>query len=153
MLSALTPWIFSHKRLDGFYYISRVLIPPLERIFNLVGADVRGWYEEMPKAMRADQPDPILLSPRKDSSNVNRFKIDEHFNSLQCINCGTLAFDRKALRALLLSLYVLSRRDLRGLPHADSDHNHGSPEAQEETGGATYRCTPGLCVVHGVSSL
>jgi DNA polymerase zeta len=64
---------------------------------------VRGWYEEMPKAMRADQPDPILLSPRKDSSNVNRFKIDEHFNSLLCINCGTLAFDSKPFSRLVLS--------------------------------------------------
>ena len=36
-------------RLDADYYISKTLIPPLERIFNLVGADVRSWYEDMPK--------------------------------------------------------------------------------------------------------
>lgn len=35
--------------LDAEYYISRVLIPPLQRIFSLVGADVRSWYDEMPK--------------------------------------------------------------------------------------------------------
>ncbi|KAI5801709.1 hypothetical protein DFH27DRAFT_557681 [Peziza echinospora] len=39
----------THHRLDAEYYISKNLIPPLERIFNLVGADVRGWYNEMPK--------------------------------------------------------------------------------------------------------
>lgn len=36
-------------RLDAEYYISKTLIPPLERIFNLVGANVRSWYEEMPR--------------------------------------------------------------------------------------------------------
>ncbi|PSK46036.1 DNA polymerase zeta catalytic subunit [Elsinoe australis] len=42
----------SHAELDAEYYISKNLIPPLERIFNLVGANVRQWYEEMPKVMR-----------------------------------------------------------------------------------------------------
>ncbi|KAI9813853.1 MAG: DNA polymerase zeta [Thelocarpon impressellum] len=35
--------------LDAEYYIGKNLIPPLERIFNLVGANVRAWYDEMPK--------------------------------------------------------------------------------------------------------
>jgi DNA polymerase zeta len=38
--------------LDAEYYISKNLIPPLERIFNLVGANVRAWYDEMPKVQR-----------------------------------------------------------------------------------------------------
>lgn len=38
--------------LDAEYYISKNLIPPLERIFNLVGANVRGWFDEMPKVQR-----------------------------------------------------------------------------------------------------
>ena len=38
--------------LDAEYYISKNLIPPLERIFNLVGANVRQWYDEMPKVYR-----------------------------------------------------------------------------------------------------
>lgn len=38
--------------LDSEYYISKNLIPPLERIFNLVGANVRAWYDEMPKIQR-----------------------------------------------------------------------------------------------------
>jgi DNA polymerase zeta len=42
-------WTKDRFRLDVEYYISRTLIPPLERIFNLVGANVRSWYEEMPK--------------------------------------------------------------------------------------------------------
>lgn len=39
----------SHLSLDAEYYIGKTIIPPLERIFNLVGANVRQWYEEMPK--------------------------------------------------------------------------------------------------------
>ncbi|KAL8747343.1 MAG: hypothetical protein Q9190_000771 [Brigantiaea leucoxantha] len=41
-----------HYELDAEYYISKNLIPPLERIFNLVGANVRQWYDEMPKVRR-----------------------------------------------------------------------------------------------------
>ncbi|PGH08313.1 hypothetical protein AJ79_06000 [Helicocarpus griseus UAMH5409] len=42
----------SQLELDAEYYISKNLIPPLERIFNLVGANVRQWYDEMPKYQR-----------------------------------------------------------------------------------------------------
>ncbi|KAI8995628.1 hypothetical protein BD414DRAFT_513374 [Trametes punicea] len=82
----------SHKRLDAHYYITRVLIPPLERIFNLVGADVRSWFDEMPKSLRVDQPD-ITLTPRKHKKSVmlaNAFKIDDHFASSHCLLCGAL---------------------------------------------------------------
>ncbi|GAM90388.1 hypothetical protein ANO11243_084310 [Dothideomycetidae sp. 11243] len=41
-----------HAELDAEYYISKNLIPPLERIFNLVGANVRAWFDEMPKVQR-----------------------------------------------------------------------------------------------------
>ncbi|GAB7359547.1 hypothetical protein MBLNU230_g6735t1 [Neophaeotheca triangularis] len=43
------------KELDAEYYINKNLIPPLERIFNLVGANVRGWWEDMPKVVRIRQ--------------------------------------------------------------------------------------------------
>ncbi|KAJ9641369.1 DNA polymerase zeta [Coniosporium tulheliwenetii] len=41
--------------LDAEYYIAKNIIPPLERIFNLVGANVRQWYDEMPKVQRIRQ--------------------------------------------------------------------------------------------------
>lgn len=81
-------------RIDASYYISKVLIPPLERIFNLVGADVRAWYDEMPKTITVDERDPVALSPRKRASvHANRFKIDEHFQSARCLTCGRTALD------------------------------------------------------------
>lgn len=36
--------------LDFEYYITRVLIPPLERVFNLMGVNIQEWYREMPKS-------------------------------------------------------------------------------------------------------
>ncbi|THH02839.1 hypothetical protein EW026_g5 [Hermanssonia centrifuga] len=86
----------SHKHLDAVYYITRVLIPPLERIFNLVGADVRSWYEEMPKALRVDDKDALMFSPRKaqrQAALASRFQIDEHFLSSHCLTCGVLTDD------------------------------------------------------------
>lgn len=44
-------------RLDTEYYITKNLIPPLERIFNLVGANVRSWYEDMPKVHTRNEKD------------------------------------------------------------------------------------------------
>ncbi|KAF8909030.1 hypothetical protein CPB84DRAFT_1813269 [Gymnopilus junonius] len=78
----------SQLRLDALYYINRVLIPPLERIFNLVGADVKQWFNEMPKTLV-----PELVSPRKPkniqaSYSPDGFNIDEHFPSTQCLSCG-----------------------------------------------------------------
>lgn len=35
--------------LDSDYYIAKVLIPPLSRIFNLVGADISTWYKDLPR--------------------------------------------------------------------------------------------------------
>ncbi|KAI9460572.1 hypothetical protein BJY52DRAFT_1203789 [Lactarius psammicola] len=67
----------SEKQLDGSYYISRVLIPPLERIFNLVGADVRGW-------IRADEKAKGLMTP-------GRLRIEEHFRNSQCILCRSFS--------------------------------------------------------------
>ncbi|KAF8552653.1 hypothetical protein OG21DRAFT_1415745 [Imleria badia] len=94
---AITPEEFlanRQLRIDASYYISKVLIPPLERIFNLVGADVRAWYDEMPKTITVDERDPLALSPRKRAPvHTNRVKIDEHFQSARCLTCGGTASD------------------------------------------------------------
>ena len=83
----------SEKQLDGSYYISRVLIPPLERIFNLVGADVKGWYEEMPRRICADGVDNLLMSPEKAKGLMTpgRLRIEEHFRNSQCILCKSFS--------------------------------------------------------------
>ncbi|KAL7267714.1 DNA polymerase zeta [Rhizina undulata] len=44
-------WLLHSKQLslDTEYYIRKNIIPPLQRIFSLVGVNVKQWYEEMPK--------------------------------------------------------------------------------------------------------
>ncbi|KAF9906258.1 DNA polymerase zeta [Linnemannia zychae] len=40
-------------RLNGEYYIRKHVIPSLERILQLAGADVKSWYDEMPRVQKA----------------------------------------------------------------------------------------------------
>ncbi|KAK0502919.1 hypothetical protein EDD18DRAFT_1345761 [Armillaria luteobubalina] len=65
-----------HTSLDTEYYISRVLIPPLERMFNLVGANS------------------VPASPSKKKAGpeaIQRLNIDEHFGSSTCFTCSSYA--------------------------------------------------------------
>ncbi|KAF7587580.1 DNA polymerase zeta [Aspergillus hancockii] len=48
--------------LDAEYYITKNIIPPLERIFNLVGANIRQWYDEMPKVQRIRRVEGAMTS-------------------------------------------------------------------------------------------
>ncbi|KZT52402.1 hypothetical protein CALCODRAFT_520743 [Calocera cornea HHB12733] len=81
------------QRIDPIYYITRQLIPPLERIFNLVGADVQSWYDEMPKKLRADRAQSIISIPGQEKEGQmlkapgNR-TIERHFRSNLCLVCG-----------------------------------------------------------------
>lgn len=38
--------------IDSDYYIKKNIMPPLERMFNLIGVNVMSWYQEMPKPIR-----------------------------------------------------------------------------------------------------
>ncbi|KAL0951176.1 hypothetical protein HGRIS_007907 [Hohenbuehelia grisea] len=80
--------IDSNLHLDADYYITRVLIPPLQRIFNLVGADVRSWYDEMAKPSKAIQTE--IMSPSKQDNGVH---IDGHMQNSQCLLCGAQAWN------------------------------------------------------------
>ncbi|KAJ7092735.1 hypothetical protein C8R44DRAFT_646516 [Mycena epipterygia] len=77
-----------HLHLDADYYISRVLIPPLDRILSLAGCDVRKWYLDMPKAKYVDIE---VASPSKfqqEELEKDSHNIDEHFSKYQCLSCG-----------------------------------------------------------------
>ena len=72
--------------LDSEYYISKNLIPPLERIFNLVGANVRQWYDEMPKVQRVRRIEAGITS---DASEVATAKktLESYMKSSTCLVC------------------------------------------------------------------
>ena len=74
-----------NNELDAEYYISKNLIPPLERIFNLVGANVRQWYDEMPKFQRIRRIEAGLLGGKE--VILEKKTLESYMKSSSCIVC------------------------------------------------------------------
>lgn len=79
-----------HLTLDAEYYITKAIIPPLERIFNLVGVNVRQWYEELPRYQRARH-----IETAGDGGALNnagttttRRTLESYMKSQSCIICS-----------------------------------------------------------------
>ncbi|XP_071725509.1 DNA polymerase zeta catalytic subunit [Rutidosis leptorrhynchoides] len=75
----------SPYRLNDLYYINKQIIPALQRLFGLVGVDLRQWFLDMPR--------PIRESVGKNQSygpNSHRTRIDYYYLSKHCIMCGEL---------------------------------------------------------------
>jgi DNA polymerase zeta len=105
-----------HAELDAEYYILKHLIPPLERIFNLVGASVRSWYDEMPKFQRIRQVSSNLqLQGHSKEHNTNKKTLESYMKSSSCLVCREKAeFDgpmcTKCLASKPVSLLSLQAR-------------------------------------------
>lgn len=79
-----------HCTLDAEYYITKNLIPPLERIFNLVGANVRQWYDEMPKVQRIRRVDVAAAAAAGPAGAARKkFTLESYLRSASCVICGT----------------------------------------------------------------
>lgn len=65
----------THLSLDSEYYIGKTIIPPLERIFSLVGANVQQWYEEMPKfqGLRKITKDNMMKKATKEAMTLESY--------------------------------------------------------------------------------
>lgn len=67
---------------------------PLARVFNLMGTDVKEWYREMPKTIRAswsgrfadEEARGVESSPG--SAAPGRLTLDDHYRSEHCLICG-----------------------------------------------------------------
>ncbi|KAK4154857.1 hypothetical protein C8A00DRAFT_14013 [Chaetomidium leptoderma] len=85
-----------HASLDAEYYISKNLIPPLERIFNLVGANVRAWYDEMPKVQQVRRLETSSTTTSNNNLNNNggtkdstsKKTLEFFLNSTSCLACN-----------------------------------------------------------------
>lgn len=75
-----------NNELDAEYYISKNLIPPLERIFNLVGANVRQWYDEMPKFQRVRRIEAGAFTGGKELI-ISKKTLESYMKSSTCIVC------------------------------------------------------------------
>ncbi|OMO68819.1 hypothetical protein CCACVL1_19807 [Corchorus capsularis] len=77
--------INSPYRLNDLYYINKQIIPALQRVFGLVGADLNRWFSEMPRPARE-----ALGKCGVHALNPQRTRIDYYYLSKHCILCGEL---------------------------------------------------------------
>ncbi|KAL0284819.1 UNVERIFIED_CONTAM: DNA polymerase zeta catalytic subunit [Sesamum angustifolium] len=77
--------INSPFRLNDIYYIRKQIIPALQRVFGLVGADLNQWFLDMPRPGREAIGKRHSLAP-----NPQRTRIDYYYVSRHCIICGDL---------------------------------------------------------------
>lgn len=80
-----------NAELDAEYYISKNIIPPLERIFNLVGANVRAWFDEMPKfqKLRSVAKEGAKGNPRHPlfGGEKGRKTMESYMSASSCLAC------------------------------------------------------------------
>lgn len=77
--------IDSPFRLNDLYYINKQIIPALQRVFGLVGANLNQWLIEMPRPVREAFAKRPSYAP-----NPHRTRIDYYYLSKHCILCGEL---------------------------------------------------------------
>ena len=73
--------------LDAEYYITKNLIPPLERIFNLVGANVHQWYDEMPKVQRVRDLQALPTRMADGKAFTGNRTLESYMKSSHCLVC------------------------------------------------------------------
>nr|KYP71224.1 DNA polymerase zeta catalytic subunit [Cajanus cajan] len=76
--------IDSPFRINDLYYINKQIIPALQRVFGLVGADLNHWFSEMPRPIREASVKHTL------TSNFHRTRIDYYYLSKHCVLCDRL---------------------------------------------------------------
>ncbi|TKY61502.1 DNA polymerase zeta catalytic subunit [Spatholobus suberectus] len=76
--------IDSPFRLNDLYYINKQIIPALQRVFGLVGADLNHWFSEMPRPIREASAKHTL------TTNFHRTRIDYYYLSKHCVLCDRL---------------------------------------------------------------
>lgn len=76
-------------QLNALYYITRGIIPPLSRVFNLLGADVEAWFKEMPRPTNQNAwPFAHGGASAGQSEHLSRLTLTDHYKRKACINCG-----------------------------------------------------------------
>uniref|UniRef100_A0A3Q1EJP1 DNA polymerase zeta catalytic subunit n=1 Tax=Acanthochromis polyacanthus TaxID=80966 RepID=A0A3Q1EJP1_9TELE len=72
-------------RLNATYYITKQILPPLARMFQLIGVDVFSWYQELPRIQKAS------CSSGVGGEEVGRKgTISQYFTTLHCPVCDEL---------------------------------------------------------------
>lgn len=124
-------------QLDYDYYITRVLIPPLERVFNLMGVKVKEWYRDMARHNRQ------LVVRNDDIANSVYFQPGECFRcgrelsgALQCL-CKECNSDKVELGAELLAQAKVKERQNWGYVRRCRNctyEQYGGPASDDDPG-------------------
>lgn len=69
-------------RLNAHYYISRAIIPALQRCLGLLGVDVLSWYQNLPRVGVA--PSSLI---QNEHGNARKATISQYFGSSLCLLC------------------------------------------------------------------
>ncbi|XP_048452642.1 DNA polymerase zeta catalytic subunit [Rhincodon typus] len=70
-------------RLNATYYICKQILPPLNRVFSLIGIDVFSWYHELPRVQKA-------FSTARNEQDGRKGTISQYFTTLHCPVCDEL---------------------------------------------------------------
>ncbi|XP_033118831.1 DNA polymerase zeta catalytic subunit-like isoform X2 [Anneissia japonica] len=71
------------QRLNAIYYVTKQILPPLDRIMSLFGVDVHQWYNELPKVVKLAPP--IALGTESKQGTISQY-----FNTMNCEMCEQL---------------------------------------------------------------
>lgn len=75
----------SSLKIHGTYYISKAIIPPIQRLLSIAGADCRRWYAELPKV----SPNWVNLpAPSSEEFETEKATISGYYRSWSCALCG-----------------------------------------------------------------
>ncbi|XP_019740532.1 DNA polymerase zeta catalytic subunit isoform X2 [Hippocampus comes] len=72
-------------RLNASYYITKQILPPLGRMFQLIGVDVLSWYQELPRIQKAS-----CSSGVGGEGVARKGTISQYFTTLHCPVCDEL---------------------------------------------------------------
>lgn len=67
-------------RINSQYYVTRVVIPPLERIFCLLGVSVTKWLNELPRTI-------LNTFNHHQTSTVSKSSLSQYFTRINCLVC------------------------------------------------------------------
>ncbi|XP_044728775.1 uncharacterized protein LOC123292259 [Chrysoperla carnea] len=70
------------------YYITKVIIPPLNRCLSLCGVDVHAWYKDLPRKYKLYFP-----TAETSSKDAKKTTIAQHFATASCASCETQTRD------------------------------------------------------------
>lgn len=70
-------------RINAAYYITKAIVPPMQRCFSLLGADVMSWYSEMPRKYHR-------VVRTTGNEHQKKSTISQYFATVECVVCSEI---------------------------------------------------------------